>query len=147
MSTQAIIEVKFSDNGTLCMVEILRDGHLVELTKAITKALTKADNDGQKDRLNWGILASKVVAEIISKYDKAAIIPAVCYDEVKKISCANGIEIHPIADMYSSKNNNISDSVFIKGSEYGKHAFYCAASEANTNAKKFKAEQAKQDQN
>lgn len=146
MSTQAIIEVKFSDNGTLCMVEVLRDGHLVELTKVITKALAKADNDGQRDRLNWGILASKVVAEIISKYDKAAIIPAICYDEVRKISCANGIEIHPIADMYSSKKNSILDSVFIKGSEHGKHAFYCAASEADANSKKFKAEQAKQHQ-
>lgn len=146
MSTQAIIEVKFSDNGTLCMVEVLRDGHLVELTKAITKALTKADNDGQRDRLNWGILASKAVAEIISKYDKAAIIPAVYYDEAREIACAIGIEIQPIADMYNSKKNNVLDSVFIKGSEYGKHAFYCAVSEANANAKKFKTEQAKQDQ-
>lgn len=146
MSTQAIIEIKFSDNGTLCMVEVLRDGHLVELTKVITKALAKADNDGQRDRLNWGILASKVVGEVIGKYDKAAIISAEYYDEARKNTCANGIEIHPVASTYISKNNNILDSVFIKGSEYGKHAFYCSASEANANAKKFKTEQAKQDQ-
>lgn len=139
MSVSALIEIKFSDDEPLCMLEVVRDGNLVEITKTITAALSKADNDGDRHRLNWNFIASQVAASIISKHPKAAIIAPIYYKQVKKGRHHNNeIIVHPIEKDYQNKDVNILDAVYIQESYYGKHAFGGLASEANNKAKAFK---------
>lgn len=143
MSTSAIITIRYSDNVVFAALTIQTDAFLDKMLKNINASLSKLDNDGHRDRLDWNMLATKMIGSIIAKYPKIALLNLEYLEEAKeKGYYIYHVDIIPNKDKYSEKKNDILDSVVIQASSgSGKNILDCYLGKASKKLLAYNKEQ------
>lgn len=132
MATDAVIDFNDSKENW-CRLYIKTDAHVDNLLKDIKKIFKKIDNKEMKKyshgRLNWDYLATKVIAELISK---RAMVRIVSDTSGKIKNVIYHIEITPIPEKYSDTTINATQAINVKAKYASKeddYLYLCTLSE------------------